>query len=76
MSVVSVKVPPKLKKDMEKRKDRINWSQEIRSFISMKLEEEQRRENVERAERILKSHRPLQKGEAGKIVREDRDSHN
>ena len=76
MSVVSVKVPQELKKDMEKRKEKINWSEEIRTFISQKIEEEQRRENLEIAEKILKSTRKLSKGEAMKIVRQDRDSHN
>lgn len=59
---------------MEKRKGKINWSEEIRLFISRKIEEEQRRENLERADRLLKSTRRLRKGEAAKIVREDRDS--
>ena len=75
MSVVSVKVPHELKKDMEKRKTKINWSEEIRLFISRKIEEEQRRENLEKADSLLKSTRRLSKGEAAKIVREDRDSY-
>lgn len=70
-----MKVPSGLKKDMEKRKAKINWSEEIRLFISRKIEEEQRRENLERADRLLKSTRRLPKGEAAKIVRADRDSH-
>ena len=69
-----MKVPPELKKDMEKYKGKINWSQEIRLFIHNKIEEERRRENLERADRLLKSTRRLSKGEASKIVREDRDS--
>lgn len=76
MSVVSVKVSEKTKKDMAKRKGRINWSEEIRQFISSKIEEDQRRENVEKAEKLLRGVRKLPKGTAIKIVREDRDSHN
>jgi hypothetical protein len=76
MSVVSVKVPDEIKKNMKKRKGRINWSEEIRSFITKKLEEERRRENLERAEKLLEATRSLPRGTAGKLVREDRDSHN
>ena len=76
MSVVSVKVSEETKKDMAKRKGRINWSEEIRQFISSKIEEDQRRENVEKAEKLLRGVRKLPKGTATKIVREDRDSHN
>jgi hypothetical protein len=76
MSVVSIKVPPEVKKDMEKRKEKINWSEEIRSFISQKLEAEKRRENLERTKVLLKTTRKLSKDEVAKIVREDRDGHN
>ncbi|HKW05911.1 MAG TPA: hypothetical protein VJN71_11470 [Nitrososphaerales archaeon] len=76
MSVVSIKVPEEVKRDMEKRKQRINWSEEIRKFISSKIEEDRRRENIARADKILQSTRKLQKGTSSKLVREDRDSHN
>lgn len=73
---MSIKVPEEVKRDMEKRKQRINWSEEIRKFISSKIEEDRRRENIARADKILQSTRKLQKGTSSKLVREDRDSHN
>jgi hypothetical protein len=76
MSVVSVKVSEAIKKDMEKRKEKINWSEEIRSFIQQKLEEERRRENVERAKKVIEQMRGVPRGTAARLVREDRDSHN
>lgn len=76
MSVVSVKVPEEIKKDMEKRKERINWSEEIRQFISSKIEEDRRRENMEKADKILQKTRKLPRGTVARLVREDRDSHN
>lgn len=76
MSVVSVKVPEEIKKDMEKRKERINWSEEIRQFISSKIEEDRRRENIEKADKILQKTRKLPRGTVARLVREDRDSHN
>ena len=76
MGVVSVKVPEETKQDMEARKKRINWPKEIRGFISSKIEEDRRRENVEKADALLKNTRKFQRGSASRLVREDRDSHN
>jgi len=75
MSVVSVKVPPKVKQDMQRVKDSVKWSEEIRNFILEKLEEERRKENIENAEEVLRKVRRLPKGSSVKFVREDRDSH-
>jgi len=75
MSVVSVKVPPKVKQDMQRVKDSVKWPEEIRNFILGKLEEERRKENIENAEEILRKVRRLPKGSSVKFVREDRDSH-
>jgi hypothetical protein len=76
MSVVSVKVPPEVKEDMERVKDRVKWSEEIRKFIIEKLQEEKRRRAVENAERVLSGLRVLPGKSAAELVREDRDSHN
>jgi hypothetical protein len=73
MSVVSVKVSPKTKKEMERLRDSIVWPEEIRGFIEGRLEQEKRRQAVERAEETLKGARPVPKGTAAKLVREDRD---
>ena len=76
MSVVSVKVPPEVKEDMERVKDSVKWSEEIRKFIIGKLQEEQRKRAVEEAEQILSGVRRMPKGTAAQLIREDRDSHN
>ncbi len=75
MSVVSVKVPPKVKEDMQRLKDSVKWSQEIRRFILEKLEGERRKENVENAEKTLEKVRRFPKGSTARFIREDRDSH-
>jgi len=72
---VSVKVPPKVKEDMQKVKDSVKWSEEIRNFILEKLEEEKRKEGIKRAEETLGKVRKLPEGSTTKLVREDRDSH-
>jgi len=73
MSVVSVKVPQKVKEEMQSMKDSVRWSEEIRGFILGKIEEERRKESVRNAEKILKGVRRLPKGTAAGLVREDRD---
>ena len=74
MPVVSVKVPPKVKQDMQRMKDTVKWSEEIRNFILEKLEEERRRKNIQNAEEVLRKVRKLPKGSSVEFVREDRDS--
>jgi hypothetical protein len=75
MSVVSVKVPPNVKEDMQRVKDSVKWSEEIRNFILDKLEEEKRKENIKQAEEVLGKVRRLSEGSTARFVREDRDSH-
>jgi hypothetical protein len=75
MSVVSVKVPPNVKEDMQRMKDSVKWSEEIRNFILEKLEEEKRKENIKKAEEVLGKVRRLPEGSTAGLVREDRDSH-
>jgi len=73
MSVVSVKVSPRTKKEMEKLRDSIEWPKEIREFIESRLEQAKRKETLEHAERMLKSTHQVPKGTSVKLVREDRD---
>jgi len=75
MSVVSVKVPRRVKEDMERLKDRVRWPEEIRSFIAKKLEETKNRETVEQTEELLDTMPVQPKGTISRLVREDRDSH-
>jgi hypothetical protein len=75
LSVVSVKVPPKVKEEMEKRKDTVEWPEEIRRFILDRLEREKRKENALKVEQMLRGVRKLPKGTSARLVREDRDHH-
>jgi hypothetical protein len=54
MSVFSVKIKRELKEKMEKYKDRINWSEEIRRFIELKIKELEAEKNFERIFEELK----------------------
>ena len=74
MSVVSVKVSDKTKKEMEEFKEKIEWPSEIRGFIEGRLEQAKREETVERVERVLSGLPKVKTGTASRLVREDRDS--
>ncbi len=75
MSVVSVKVPQWVKEKMREYKGLVNWPEEIRKAILVKLEELERRKAVEEAVELLEKVKPARKGTALKLVKEDRDSH-
>lgn len=75
MSVVSVKVPKQIKEKMRKYGGRVNWPEEIRKFLSSRIEELERREAVEEAVKLLEAVAPAPEGTAGKLVRKDRESH-
>ncbi len=74
--VVSFKIRKDLKRKMEKLKDRVNWSEELRRFVELKIKEMEAKESKERIrEKLRKAPWSLQKGTSAKLVREDRDSH-
>ena len=74
MSVVSVKISDKTKREMEELKDRVAWPSEIRAFIESRLEQARREDTVERVENALRSQPKTRRGTSSKLVREDRDS--
>ena len=74
MSIVSVKISPKMKKDMEELKDKVEWPSEIRKVIESRVEQFRRQENIDKAERVLKTMPCVPKGSAAKLVKESRDS--
>ena len=75
MSVFSIRIPPKIKNEMDKLKGEINWSKEIREFIKSKIEEHKKRKVLQEAIAYIQTLPEAPKGTAQKLVREDRDSH-
>ncbi len=74
--VVSFKIRRDLKRKMEKFKDEVNWSEELRRFVELKIKELEARESKERLrERLRKAPWSLERGTSSELVREDRDSH-
>lgn len=74
MSVVSVKVSQKTKKEMEELKEKVEWPAEIRKFIESRLEKARREESIEHVENVLGSLPGVKHGTSSRLVREDRDS--
>jgi|GEM_PF-547393 len=75
VSVISVKVPERVKEKMKLTKDKVDWPQEIRAFIEGKVEELERRERVEKVERMLANLPAQAQGTAAELVKHDRVGH-
>ncbi|MCD6114514.1 MAG: CopG family transcriptional regulator [Thermoprotei archaeon] len=74
-TVISVRIPRKLKEKMDELKDLVNWSEEIRKFLEKRVEELHRRKVLEEIRKVLEKIPESPKGTAAKYVREDRDSY-
>ncbi|MDI3476224.1 MAG: hypothetical protein PWQ79_2060 [Thermococcaceae archaeon] len=72
MAVITVRVPDEIRAKMKTVK--VNWSEEIRKFIIHRIEEEERKKNIQKALEILEGKKSVEKGFSSKSVREDRDS--
>ena len=73
--VISVRVPKKLKEEMDRLSGKVNWSEEIRRFLERRVEELRRRQALEKVRKMLMERPESPPGTAAALVREDRDSH-
>ena len=74
MSVVfSIRIPRKLKEEMEELKDLIDWRSEIIAFIEERVRMYKRMKALQEITRMLEELPETPRGLAGRIVREDRD---
>jgi hypothetical protein len=74
-SVISIRVDPDIKQEMEKMKTEINWNEEIKGFLKNKIDERKKKELLDNLIGKRQKGRELPEGTAAKMVREDRDSH-
>lgn len=72
--VISVRVPRKLKEQMDMLKGYVNWSEEIRRFLEKRVEEARRLKILEEVRRVIESLPEVPRGTVTSYVREDRDS--
>ncbi|MEM0439138.1 MAG: hypothetical protein QXP18_03885 [Sulfolobales archaeon] len=73
-AVVSIRVPRELKEKMDELKRIINWNEEIRKCIEIKVKEAEQPEAIDRLEELIKELGQTRKGTAAAYVRDDRDS--
>ncbi len=70
--VISVRIPKKLKEEMDKLD--VVWSEEIRRFLEMRVNELKKRKKLEEVKKIIQSLPESPKGAVTSLVRDDRDS--
>jgi len=46
-NVISIRVPPEIKREMDELKGEVNWSEEIREFIKKKIKEHKKRKALQ-----------------------------
>jgi ribosomal protein S25 len=73
--VVSFKVRKKVKELMDKYRDKINWSEELRRFVEERIRQLEAEENFEKiVSELRRASWSAPRGFGEKSVREDRDS--
>lgn len=72
--VISVRIPRKLKEEMDKLRDVVNWNEEIRRFLESRVEELRRIEVLKEVRRVIKQLPEVPRGTVTSYLRKDRDS--
>ena len=73
-TVISIRVAEELKREMDKLRGEVNWSEEIRKFIKRRIEEYRKKEIFDELVEYIKTLPEAPKGIAHELVRESRDS--
>jgi len=74
-TVYSFRIPRKLKEEMDKLRDVVDWRKEIVAFIEERVKMYKRQKALREVVEILKGLPETPKGTAVRLVREDRDSY-
>lgn len=72
--VISVRIPRRLKEEMDRLSDIVDWSEEIRRFLESRVKELRRVKALMEIHRIIEQLPEVPRGTAARYVREDRDS--
>ncbi len=72
--VISVRIPRKLKEQMDMLREYVNWSEEIRRFLEKRVEEARRMKVLGEVRRVIENLPEVPRGTITSYVREDRDS--
>ena len=73
-TVISIRVPEELKREMDRLRGEVNWSEEIREFIKRRIEEYRKKKIIDELVEYIKTLPEAPKGIAHELVRESRDS--
>ena len=71
---MSIRIPKRLKREMERLKDIVNWKSEITTFLQERVSYYSRLKTLSEVRKILETHPLLPRGIAVRSVREDRDN--
>jgi len=74
-TVYSFRIPRRLKEEMDKLSDVVDWRKEIVAFIEERVKMYKRQKALREVVEILKGLPETPKGTAVRLVREDRDSY-
>ncbi len=72
-TVLSIRIPRRLKEEMDRLKGEIDWKKEIIDFIEQRIKYYKKRLVLEEIQRELEKHPVLPRGSGSRSVREDRD---
>jgi len=73
-TVLSIRIPKRLKEEMEELKDVADWRSEIIAFIEERVRTYKRLRALREIDEVLEELPETPRGLATKLVREDRDS--
>jgi len=71
--VLCVRIPKRLKEEMEKLRDTVDWRREIVEFIEQRVRYYRRLKALREIEKTLEKHPTIPRGSAARGIREDRD---
>ena len=72
-TVISIRVPEELKREMDRLRGEVNWSEEIREFTKRRIEEYRKKKIFDELVEYIKTLPEAPKGVARELVRESRD---
>ena len=73
-TVISIRVPEELKREMDRLRGEVNWSKEIKEFIKRRIEEYRKKKVFDELVEYIKTLPEAPNGVARELVRESRDS--
>ena len=72
--VISVRIPRKLKEEMDALRKYVNWSEEIRRFLEKRVKEARKMIVLKEVRSVIEKLPEVPRGTITSYVREDRDS--